>query len=119
MKEAIFYRLYRHFKSPERERYVPVFEFMGEVHCPEVKRWGFVSFEVSARLSEIFKENPGLIERKLIYGKSGNTYYGYRIGPNPDPALFKDQKLYDFYQVIKPKLSSITLGGGVEVPVVA
>ena len=76
MKEAIFYRLYQHFKSDKRADFIPVFEFMGEVWCEELKLWGFVSFEVSARLSEIFSENPGLLERTSIYGKSGARYYG-------------------------------------------
>lgn len=101
MKEAIFYQLYKHFKSEKRADYIPVFGFMGEVFCEEVKKWGFVSFEVSARFSELFKENPGLIERQSITGKTGARYYGYRLSPGANANLIKDPKLFAFYQAIQ------------------
>lgn len=101
MREAIFYQLYQHFKSEKREDFVPVFQFMGEVWCEPVGKWGFVSFEVSARLSELYSENPGLIERKMLEGKSGSQYYGYRLAPNANANMIKDMKLFEFYQSIK------------------
>lgn len=102
-KEAIFYRLYLHFKSPKSANLVPVFELMGEVWCEPVKKWGFVSYEVSARASEMMKENPGLILRDWIRGKSGAKYYGYRFSPAAKPELIKDQKLVAFYRTIGGK----------------
>lgn len=101
MHEAIFYRLYKHFKSDKREDYIPVFAFMGEVWCEEAGKWGFVSHEVSARLSELFKGNPGLLERRMIEGRSGARYYGYRIGPDAQDTMIVDPKLFDFYKLIK------------------
>lgn len=101
-KEAIFYTLYRAFKDTPGE-YVPVFKFMGEVYVPEVGKWGFVSHECSARASELRTENPGLIEKTTITGKSGAKYYGYRFSANAKPDLILDKNLLSFYQVIKPK----------------
>lgn len=94
-KETIFYVLYKKYKDGKNE-YLPVFEVMGETYCEELRKWGFVSYECSARLSEMFKENPGLIQRQSIRGKSGATYYGYRITPNssiPRQTLIKDPAL--------------------------
>lgn len=102
-KEAIFYQLYRHFKSPKQADYVPVFALMGEVWCEEVKKWGFVSYEVSARSSEMIKENPGLIMRTRLTGRSGAKHYGYRISPLAKPDLIKDGKLLAFYRQIVGK----------------
>lgn len=101
-KEAIFYILYRSFKENPGE-YIPVFKFMGEVYCPEVGKWGFVSHECSARASELRSENPGLIDKTVITGKSGAKYYGYRFSANAKPELIKDKNLHVFYQRIKPK----------------
>ena len=101
MKEAIFYKLYKNFRGETPQAYVPVFDFMGEVYCTEVNKWGFVSFEVSARLSELFSENPGRLQRQTITGKSGARYYGYRIAPDVTPELIKDIKLFDFYKLIR------------------
>lgn len=101
MREAIFYKLYKHYKSEERMEFVPVFDFMGEVYCEEVKKWGFVSFEVSARLSELYSGNPGLMERKEIVGKSGARYYGYRFAANVKPELISDPTLFEFYEAIR------------------
>lgn len=107
MHEAIFYRLYKHFRSEKREEFLPVFAFMGEVWCEEVSKWGFVSHEVSARLSELFKGNPGLLQRRMIEGKSGARYFGYRIGPDARDTMIADAKLYEFYKLIKkPKVAT-------------
>ena len=99
-KEAIFYKLWLHRKSKKHESYLPVFEFMGEIYCEEVKKWGFVSHECSARASEMMKENPGLILRTWLTGKSGAKYYGYRFSPLAKPELIKDEKLLAFYRTI-------------------
>lgn len=108
-REAIFYRLYRKFKEKDGE-YLPVFGLMGEIYCEEVGKWGYVSYECSARASEMIKRNPELIQRQSIRGKSGATYYGYRINPNAKPEMIKDEDLGAFYRRIrnaryKPTLS--------------
>lgn len=106
-KEAIFYRLYQQFKGEEQEKYIPVHEFMGEVWVEELGRWGYVSYECSARLSEMYRENSELIERKTITGKSGAHYYGYRFTLAPGKAeLIKDPALFAFYKLIKSKAKS-------------
>lgn len=96
-KEAVFWILYKRFKEKNFE-YVPVHEFMGEVYCEPLHQWGYVSYECSARASEIVKENPGLIQRTTIRGKSGALYYGYRINPEARPHLIQDEKLGAFYR---------------------
>jgi len=103
-KETIFYILYQSHKDTATiERFVPVFEFMGETYCKELGLWGFVSHECSARASEMKSENPQMFERKTIHGKSGAKYYGYRITLYPKPEMLKDEKLISFHKKIKPK----------------
>lgn len=99
-KQAVFYRLYSAFKGGNRAL-IPVYDLMGEVEIVPLGVWGFVSYEVSARLSEMFSENPGLLERKWIKGKSGAEYYGYRISENASRAAISDPKLASFYQKIQ------------------
>lgn len=65
----------------EGNKFIPVHEFMGEKYIKELGKWGYVSYECSARLSALVKENPGLIERVKIRGNSGAVYYGYRVHP--------------------------------------
>lgn len=99
MKETCFYLLYKKFKEGKGE-YIPVFSFMGETFSEEVSKWGFVSYECSARLSELYSENPGLIQRQMLTGKSGAHYYGYRITPTPTLDLIKDEALRAFHKRI-------------------
>ncbi len=99
-KEAIFYRLYEAFKEKPGE-YLPVFSFMGEVYAKEVGLWGYVSHECSARCSELKWRNPEMIQSIEIIGKSGAKYYGYRINPDVQKEMIKDEKLYAFYKKIK------------------
>jgi len=98
-KEAIFWTLYQLFKKKD-EKYVPVHALMGEVWCEPAKKWGYVSYECSARASEMIKENPGLLMRTRLTGKSGARYYGYHISPVAKPELIKDEKLLAFYRKV-------------------
>ncbi len=75
MREAIFYILYTRFKAKDHT-YLPVHQLMGEIFVKEVNKWGFVSYEVSARCSAMMRENPGLLQREKIRGKSGASYFG-------------------------------------------
>lgn len=102
MHEAVFYILYRKFREKPGE-YVPVHALMGEVYCEEVKKWGYVSHECSARASELRAANPKLIQHTEIRGKSGATYYGYRINPEAKPEMIQDCRLLDFYRSIVGK----------------
>lgn len=101
-KEAIFYTLYTLFKAKD-EKYLPVHKLMGEVFVKETNQWGYASYECSARASEMIKENPGLLMRTRLTGKSGASYYGYRISPMAKPELIKDEKLFAFYKRITGK----------------
>ena len=108
-KEAIFYQLYMQRvlaeTDEEKYKYIQIWKLIGEVFCPEVHLWGFVSYEVSARASEMFKYNTGLLERKYMRGKTGARYYGYRISINAKPSLIQDEKLLKFYQsIVKNKI---------------
>lgn len=101
-KEAIFWKLYQRFKLKNAD-YMPVHELMGEIYCEPLAKWGYVSYECSARASEIIKENPALIQRSIIRGRSGATYYGYRINPAALPWMVVDPKLAAFYRSIGGK----------------
>jgi hypothetical protein len=100
-KEVVFYLLYNRFKE-DPSAFVPVHAFAaGDVLIKELHRWAFASFKCPARATEIYKENPGLLDRRKVRGKSGAIYYEYRIAPNPKPELIRDERLLDFYRKIK------------------
>jgi hypothetical protein len=102
--QSIFYILYNEWQvakeKGEQPRYVPVFELMGEVYCREVGKWGYVSYECSARASEMIKANPELIQRRKIEGKSGAKYYGYRINPFVKKEMIQDPQLVEFHRAV-------------------
>lgn len=98
-KEGVFYLLYKRFKE-KNDAYLPVFELMGETYVAEANKWAYVSYECSARASEIMTENPGLLQRQKMRGKSGAKYYGYRLNPQPRIELIRDQSLLAFYRRI-------------------
>ncbi len=100
-KEVVFYLLYESHKE-DAEKYLMAHEFArGEVFIKPLSRWSFASYKCPARLSEIYNENPGLLERKKIRGKSDAVYYAYRITVYPKVELIKDEALLAFYQKIK------------------
>lgn len=101
-KQAAFYTLYSAFKA-EPERYIPTFEFVGEMEIPELGVWVLRSYKCPTRLTDIFQENPRLLERRLITGKSGAKYYGYRFAAGVTSACIDDPTLQDFYKLIKAK----------------
>lgn len=98
-KEGVFYILYKRFKEKNHE-YLPVFQFMGETYVKEAGKWAYVSYECSARASQIMTENPGLLQRTKIIGKSRARYYGYRLNPEPSIDMIKDPALLKFYTKI-------------------
>lgn len=100
-RQAIFYQLYKSFKSADRETYIPIWKMIGEIHCSELGLWGFVSYEVSARMSEMFKMNPSLFQRTMLRGRTGAKYYGYRIAPGVQPYMIHEKDLQEFYKKIK------------------
>lgn len=74
---------------------------MGEVYIDPLDQWGFVSYEVSARLSEMNKDNPRLLEWVTIQGRASYIQYrGYRIRDNATPEDIDDPKLKAMYTKI-------------------
>lgn len=102
--EAVFYRMYsEHRKDKQRTPFplkelIPVHGFMGEIYAEELDLWGYVSYEVGARISELYGDNPGLFYRDMITGKSGAKYYGYRIADDAHPNMIRDPKLKAIYE---------------------
>ena len=95
MRQAILYQLIKNLENGDA--YIPVFGFMGDVYCKELKLGGFVSHEVSPRISELNSGNPGMMEfekRKAKY--SSATYYAWRLKPPFTPSIIKDYDLEKF-----------------------
>lgn len=101
-KQVAFYKLYSSWLE-DKERYVPLWEFLGEMYIKPINTWVLMSYKCPTRLSDIFNENPTLLERKLITGKSGSVYFGYRLRIGVKPEDILDPKLYEFYKLIKSK----------------
>ncbi len=99
-KQAIFYQLYKS-KLKNPDEFMPIWQLIGEVYVEEIGRWAFVSYEVSARMSELWKINPSLFERKQVVGKSGAKYFAYRIRQGVSPTDIVDKDLKNFYWTIK------------------
>ena len=99
--QTIFYRLYKHFKSEKREEYIPIFDFIGEIWIEEIGEWGFMSYKLPARFADLKRENPKLLEFKSVTGKSGATYYAYRLALDVSMEDIQESKLLDFYKKIK------------------
>lgn len=97
-KQAIFWQLFKN-KRGDNE-YIPVHCYMGEIYIDPLDTWAFVSYEVSARFSEINSENPSLLDWTTITGKSGARYRGYRIREGATREDIKDPKLLEIYDRI-------------------
>jgi hypothetical protein len=108
MPEAMFFRLYSAHRAAMKEgkqcELIPVHAFMGEIWCEEVGKWGFVSYECAARAAEIYHENPGLLYREYIRGRSGAKYYGYRIHAKANADCIKDPTLKTLYAHLRAKM---------------
>lgn len=99
-KELFFYKLYVAFKE-DPTRWVPAWEFVGEILVKETGKWALMSYKTPANGAGIFFDNPGLIERQRVTGRSGAKYFAYRIAPFPSESKMKDDKLLAFYRKIK------------------
>jgi hypothetical protein len=99
-QEIAFYKLYSERKT-NKERFIPVWEFVGEFFIKDLNRWELMSYTCPHRVFEIYSENPELIERKMLTGKSGSRYYGYRLNQKCNASLIKSPKLISFYKLIK------------------
>lgn len=61
-----------------RGQFIPTWKFVGEINYKD-EGWYMMSYKCPARLSEIYQEYPGKIERRLTVGKSGAKYYEYKL----------------------------------------
>lgn len=95
-----FYKLYIERKATP-ERYIPTWEFGGEMFIKETGKWVLMSYKCPARLSDLFLENPNLLERKELEGKSGAKYFGYRLRPGVQVRDIVDPNVREFYEVVK------------------
>lgn len=95
-----FYKLYRAYKE-DPERWVKIWEFVGEMFIEELNTWVLMSYKTPTNGSEIFFDNPKLVERRKVVGKTGARYFEYRLAPNPSVDKIQEQKLLDFYLKIK------------------
>lgn len=98
----VFYKLYQSFKE-DRTKWVSAWEFVGEMYIAELDVWTLMTYKTPANGVKIYFDNPNLIERQRVTGKSGAKYYQYRFSPNVSASLIRDPKLLDFYTRIKAK----------------
>ncbi len=99
-KQMAFYKLFSA-RSEDPERYVSTWEFLGEMFIKELNQWVLMSYKCPTRLTDLFQENPQLLERKLVTGKSGATYYGYRLRVGGTKEDIKDVLIKKFYHRLK------------------
>ena len=102
-QQMAFYKLYtEHHK--DAERFVAIWELVGEIFIKELNKWELMSYTCPHRVFELYSENAGLIERKMLTGKSGAHYYGYRLVLQPKAEYIKNESLFEFYKLIKSKI---------------
>lgn len=99
-KQMAFYKLFSARKE-DAQRYVPTWEFIGEMFIVELNEWVLMSYKCPTRLTDLFQENPQLLERKLIKGKSGAEYYGYRFREGGNKHDIRDVSIQAFYARLK------------------
>ena len=97
-QQAIFYRLIQN-RNDGDNRFLSAWEFQGFIEMPEFRERFFMSYECSARLSEMYSENPGLLERKWMHGR--RHFYGYRIAEDASAKSITDASLRALYKELK------------------
>jgi len=105
-KMLVFYKLYLCYKE-DPSRYVDTWEFLGEINVVELGRWGLMSYKAPTRLTDIFQENPWLLERRWHTGKSGTQYFQYRFN-DPRVEKINDPSLRVFYKIIHERRKGAT-----------
>lgn len=88
---------------------IPVYDFMGERYISELGKWGYISYECSARLSKMYSDNPGLLYREKIHGRSGASFYGYKIRESAQPSNILSKELRDVYDIMAAKRKNNSL----------
>lgn len=100
----VFYKLYQTYRENKEERkWVSAWEFVGEMYIKELDQWTLMTYKTPANGVKIFFDNPGLIERERVTGKSGAKYFKYRFSKDVSVDLIQNQELLNFYKLIKSK----------------
>ncbi len=99
-KQLAFYILYKA-RENDPEEYIPTWKFVGELQITELNLWEMASYKCPTRLSDLNQENPNMLERILIEGKSGAKYYSYRLRVGITPQDMIDPAIYSFYKHLK------------------
>ena len=95
-----FYILWKRYQE-DKKAYIPIWQFVGELHITELETWVMASHKCTARVSDIYLENPKLIDRVEVTGKSGAKYFQYRFSDNVSKSLIVDPTLRLFYDALK------------------
>lgn len=99
-KQIAFCKLYMD-RHEDKNRFVPAWEFVGEIMIKPLNRWVLMSYKCLTRLTDIFKENPALLDRTLVDGKSGSKYFAYRISQLASMGDIRDKKLRDVHRELR------------------
>lgn len=99
-KRAVFYMLYKaHKENPEE--YIPAWKFVGELFVPEINEWFFMSYKCPANGVMIHFDNPNLIERRFVTGKTGAKYFEYRIRQGVTTSDIVEPSLISFRKMLQ------------------
>lgn len=107
-KKAAFYLLWKAYRE-NPEQYVPVWKFVGEIYIEELNIWYLMSYKTPTNGLDIFKDNPGLFERRWVKGRSGAKYYEYRFAPNPTSEKIVEPEIKEFYNDLKNGLRVLNI----------
>lgn len=100
-EQCAFYILYKeHHKDPEAY-HSPSIVDVGDVLIEELNEWVFTTWKTPTRLTDIFQDNPNLLERIAVKARAGNYYFKYRIRKGVTKADIVDPSLSHFYSLIK------------------
>lgn len=72
----------------------------GDLLIEELNMWVFTTWKTPARLTDIFQDNPDLLQRVQVKSKSGSKYYKYRLHENFTPMLIVEKPLREFFDAI-------------------
>ena len=76
-KQLAFYTLLKsHLK--DKKDFVKTWECVGEIYIKELHKRKLASYKCPTRLTELFKENIGMLERTKVE-RDGYFYYQYKI----------------------------------------
>lgn len=100
-EQCAFYILYKESKKDKEAYHSPSIVDVGDVHIEELDVWVFTTWKTPTRLTDIYQDNPNLLERISVKARAGNSYYKYRISTSASAGLIKDKTLLDFYNKIK------------------